>query len=150
MKIKYKICLLRKEFDSIRLIKVITKKTIENVEKVMGNKTISLNIQQPTYIQNNIVYYFVDIDENAQMFFNKSQMPLTSNELDLAISNKMLKEIIAAESINAKEKLINMLIGFVFGAMLVGIIALFWITTNQNDIMDSLIDGTINNGGVIT
>lgn len=143
MGIKYRIVLLRKEFNSIRLVKTLNLRVIDNIVKY-SSKSISLNVEQPTYIQNNIIYYFVDIENNAQLFFSEKQNSLNSKELDLVISNKMIKDIMAAEGLNQKEKIINMLIGFAMGAMISLIGALLYITNTQNQLVDNFI-----NGGVI-
>lgn len=142
MRIKYKILLLRKEFNSIRLVKTLSSSSIQKIMQ-HGGRAISINIEQPAYISNNTVFYFVDFESNAQLFFEEKQNCLTSEQLDMAISNKMLREIMSAESMNAKERIINMIIGAVFGAMAAGLLALLYISQSQAELMDSIVSGVI-------
>ena len=142
MKIQYKIQLLRREFNSIRLIKTIKLSEIGNIIKFNG-KSISINVTQPTYVFNNTIYFYVDIESNSQLFFSDKQNSLSADELDSLISNKIIKDIISAEGLNTKDKIINILIGFVVGAMFAGLISLMYINNSQSELVDSFIAGSV-------
>lgn len=133
VKIKYKIVLLRREFSSLRLMKIITLSQITNKVSFNG-KTFIVNVTQPTYINNNQIFFFLDFESGNQMFFNEKQNPLNPSEIDMIINNKFMKDIIAGATDNTKEKFVNMLIGFVVGVLLSALVAMLYVNAKTDEI----------------
>lgn len=94
--------------------------------------------------------YCVDINNKegaGQLTWNFSAQPLNASDLDSIMSTHILRELAAGVN-NGKEKFVNAIIGFVMGALIVGIIMVLYYTnliqTMQDEIMDKLLDSNVN------
>jgi len=142
MKIKYKIVLVRQEYQSLRMIKTITLKEIKSTIKY-GNSTLSINVTQPTYIHNDKIFYFMNLEQNKQLFFLDKQSPLNSEELDMLISNDFIKKITSGAMDSTKDKIINMIIGAIMGGMVAAFVAMLYMNSQIQSIYDSFLEPTL-------
>jgi hypothetical protein len=92
--------------------------------------------------------YCVNVNkEGGQMVWNGAVQSVSASDLDQIMSTHILREL--ASGVNSgKEKLINALLGFMFGALLVSVILVFYYTnliqTMQDEIMQKLLDNNIS------
>lgn len=134
--IKYKIIFLRKEYSTLNVIAVLKLKSLTNVVR-FRNKTYQIEIANPAFSQKNEKVYLFDFDTGTQMKFTESNALLNPSELDSIVSTHVIKELMATATIDFKEKVINMVLGAIIGALLAVVLMFFYMNNKIDEIYKS-------------
>lgn len=133
---KYKIILIRKEYQTINAIKSITTNNINPTLKYL-EKTYPINIQYPTFCDGTQKVYMIDFEKGSQLKFEEVEALINPSELDTMISNNFIKELMAG-ALDKKEKMIMAIMGFIMG-VLTGVVGMmFYMQEEINTIYESL------------
>jgi hypothetical protein len=124
---KYKILFIRKQFNAYFIVKVIQTNKIEKMIGFSG-KEFAISVENPLYIVGSQKVYILDIDKGSQLTLLEAKANMTPEELDLIVGQKIIRELTSGVIDNKKEKLLNMLIGFAFGALLAALVAIVYYT----------------------
>lgn len=135
---KYIVILLRKTKNQYVYIGRKTVKPDADTLKY-GHKTIPVDISTPSYIRDKTLYYFVDIYTASQLFIKDSSNSndneddnsekLTTEELDMLISRKFIRNLTDNLKENIKFHLASFILGICIG--LVGIMCSVIYYTNK-------------------
>ncbi|MFW9949619.1 MAG: hypothetical protein ACFFKA_05785 [Candidatus Thorarchaeota archaeon] len=146
MKVKYKLMLVRKEHNGINVIRYVNLKKIESLIR-FENRTFQINVEKPTIIQDKFRIFVVDIDSNAQIYLIGNEPLLNPDELDMIVSNKIINEITRGALDTFKDKLINIAMGAIIGAMVAAVILMGYYNNKIDEIYQQF--GMISNSTVI-
>ena len=114
---EYKLVFLRKEFDTLKIIKVVNLKEPNKTYK-MGKNQYLVDIEHPTYCKMNEKFYFIDIENGNHLHFKSTTMPMSPEELDIVVGNKIITELTRGVMDNRKEKLFWLIAGAIMGALI--------------------------------
>lgn len=91
--------------------------------------------------------YVIDINKAGQCVWNMAVQPINASDLDQILSTHVLRELASGVN-NNKEKMINAILGFVFGALITAIGLVFYYThliqTMQDQLLQTLLDNNIS------
>jgi hypothetical protein len=113
----------------------------------LSGKEFALSIENPLYINRMQKTYVLDYDSGSQLTFTEAKAYMTPEELDMIVGQKIIRELTSGVIDNKKEKLINMLLGFVMGALLAAIVAIVYYTNQIQQLIEDY--ATQNNTIVI-
>lgn len=132
---KYKILLIRKQFNAYFIVRTIQTNKIEKMIQI-GNKQFAISIENPLYINKLQKVYILDYDNGSQLTLLEAKANMSPEELDLIVGQKIIKELTAGVIDNKKEKLINLILGFVMGALIAAIVAIVYYTGQIQQLME--------------
>lgn len=125
----YKIIFLRKEYSTMNLVGILKTDSISNTIRYKG-KTYIISIDKPAFSEKKSKVYIVDFDSCSQLKFDEIKCAMNPNELDLILSNQIIKELTAGAISDKREKIFNMILGAIIGA-LISAICMFIYMNNQ-------------------
>ncbi|MGQ4876462.1 MAG: hypothetical protein ACP6IY_20555 [Promethearchaeia archaeon] len=131
---EYWLIFLRKEFDTLNVIKSIKLKKPNKTYK-LGKKQYLIDIEHPTYCKLNKKYYFIDIEKGSHLHFMKTSQPMSPEELDIVVGNKIITELTRGVMDNKKEKIFWLIAGAVLGGLLATSILLAYFNGKIEDLM---------------
>jgi hypothetical protein len=143
---RYKIIFIRKQFNAYFVFRVVQTNDIKKMIALSG-KEFALSIENPLYINRMQKTYVLDYDSGSQLTFTEAKAYMTPDELDMIVGQKIIRELTSGVIDNKKEKLINMLLGFVMGALLAAIVAIVYYTNQIQQLIEDY--ATQNNTIVI-
>lgn len=132
---KYKIIFIRKQFNAYFIFRIVQSNDIKKMLNLSG-KEFALSVENPLYINRMQKVYVLDYDSGSQMTFTEAKAFMTPEELDLIVGQKIIKELTSGVIDNKKEKLMNMLLGFIMGALLAALVAIVYYTGQIQDMME--------------
>lgn len=132
---KYKIIFIRKQFNAYFIFRIVQSNDIKKMLNLSG-KEFALSVENPLYINRMQKVYVLDYDNGSQMTFTEAKAFMTPEELDLIVGQKIIKELTSGVIDNKKEKLMNMLLGFIMGALLAALVAIVYYTGQIQDMME--------------
>jgi len=133
---KFKLILIRKEFQTLNVIKVVTTNTLGSTAKIL-DKTYPIIIQYPTYLDGLQKVYMLDFDSGSQLKFSEIEALLKPEELDLIISTNVIKDLTAG-ALDKKEKIMVGIMGFIIGVLSGVAGMMFYMQSEINRIYESL------------
>lgn len=136
-KIKYKIVFVQLEFSNLSIIKIVNLKKIVSIYTNSG-KTYNIDIEKPTIIDKLTRIYYLNSENGSQLYFNEIKAILNPTELDEVINNKMLHDLLNS-TLDMKDKIINLIIGAVMGAMVTGFLAMLYMNSKLEEIYSQFI-----------
>lgn len=124
-KLKQKIIVLKKFQNQYVLDRIITVPKFTIVAKLSKSNHVAIDSNNPTYVNGNIAYYFVEIDrENIgkSLTFNDNvEFPL--DVLDMFLNEHVTRDIVKKHEhiipTNWKQNILPFLLGLVVGAFIV-------------------------------
>ena len=122
-KLKYKIIFVRKEYSTMFVVKLMSLKTPKPLVRIK-EKTFSISYEIPAYSNILEKVYFIDFESGSQLKFDIIQRKLNPNELDLIVSNKIVKEIASGVLDDIKTKILYISIGAIIGGLLAAMIVM--------------------------
>lgn len=131
-KIKYKLIFVRLEFSNLTIMKIVKIKSIKKIYSI-DNKTFNIDIEKPTLIDKLTRIYYLNYDSGSQLLFNEVKAILNPNELDEVVNNKLLHDLMNS-TLDMKDKIINLIIGAVLGAMISAFICLLYLNSKIEEI----------------
>lgn len=132
---KYKILLIRKHHNAYFLIKVVQQNDLKPIVK-FNDKEFTVSIENPCYITSKQRIYLLDYDNGSQFTLNEAKALMNPTDLDLIVGQKIIKELTAGVIDNRKEKMINMLLGFVMGALIAAMVAILYYTNQIQELIE--------------
>lgn len=112
----FKVLIVRHEFETLTLVKSISLKTTQSVIRV-GTNTFAVKWANPSYRNKFTRVYFIDYETGSQMVFKEIKSLLNPKELDLMVSQRIIKDLAMGLINNSKEKLLWALIGGAIGGL---------------------------------
>lgn len=125
--------LIKKQKSYVRLCRVINGipeiiKTIKLKKETQDEiryqeRTYIIQRNQYTYKIKNLVYYFVNIDNEATLTFNELATPLTPEELDMILNRKVIGKVtgdLDESTFTIETK--NLILGSLIGVGLMGFV----------------------------
>lgn len=130
---RLKIYFLRLSHGTYHLVKV---KKIKETKKLVSykNREYKLNLKLPTYVSGGNILYFLDIDSGDQLTFNLIESNVDPEDLDIIVGQKIIRELTRGVLDNRSQYLFYAIIGFVIGALLVGVIMSMYYSDKINSI----------------
>jgi hypothetical protein len=130
---KYKVVFLRKQFEAIFVERILQ---LDNIQQIvsLGNKKYEVKIGNLTYIVKNQKVYFMDYDTGSQFSFVENKKQLAPEELDLIVGQKIIRELTSGVLDNQKEKFFLIVLGAILGALLMGLILMYYYTTKIQEL----------------
>lgn len=135
-RIKYKIVFLRQEYSTMFLVFTKKLKIPQKLIRV-GKKTFQINYEIPFYSNLLEKFYFVDYESGSQLKFEAIERKLNPDDLDLIVSNKIVKEIASGVLDDMKQKFLMILLGALLGGMLSAIILMGFYQSKIDEIYAS-------------
>lgn len=135
--VKYKLVFLRKEFDTVNVVKVKVLKSLKKLEKDKKKRYV-LDIEHPAYVNRNIKYYFIDYDSGSQFHLIENPSLMNPEELDMIVGNRIIKELTSGVMDNKKEKLLMVIVGAIIGGLLATSIVLSIMNKKISDIYENI------------
>lgn len=132
-----------------KTLHVVKKKRLNSLKTLMKQKEkhFVIDIQNPCYMQDNIRYYFIDIDSGKQYTFSEIEYGISPEDLDTIVGSKIIRELTKGVMDNRKTKLSYFILGLVIG-LLLGVCIMNFIMQNKVEgLMKEQIES--NNGPVI-
>lgn len=126
---RYKILFMRKEYSTMYCVGILKTDDIPYVVRYKG-KSYNIKVEFPTFSETKTKIYFIDFDSGNQMKFEDIKAMLNPNEADLLFSNHLIKELTAGAIADKREKLINMILGGIIGALMAAL-AMFMYMNNK-------------------
>lgn len=125
---KFVIVLVRKEYQSINLLKKIECNKISEILRI-EDKTFNIHIQTPLFKYKDKLWYFLDVENGNQLKFSEIEAQLNPAQLDLIISTDIIKQLTAG-ALDKKEKIIMAILGFIIG-ILAGIVGMMFYMNDE-------------------
>jgi len=120
-KLKYKLVFLRKEYSTMNVVKIV--KLIEpKILYRIREKTFNISYEFPCYSHLLEKIYFIDYESGSQLMFSAIDRQLNPEQLDLIVSNKIVKEIASGVLDDMKGKIAMVVLGALLGGMLAAIV----------------------------
>lgn len=141
---RYIVVFVRKEYDSFCIVSQKELKDCNKAIKITENKSIIVGLENPTYINKTIRYYLFNIETGSQLLFNNSKNALTPEEIDLFMSQNLVKELANGVIDNKKEKMFTLISGIIVGALIASLIMVLIYTQKINDIYSELAKNSVN------
>jgi hypothetical protein len=115
-KTKFKVVFLRPEYKTMNIVAMkVLNQTTDFVK--MGTKTYKINWEFPSYNNKLDKIYFVNYESGSQILFKDVECQLNPTELDMIVSNKVLKELASGIMDNKAEKMMFIIVGGVIGLL---------------------------------
>lgn len=134
---KFRLIFLQKEYSTMRIIKIVQTNEIKKSIRV-NNKTFHCNIQFPAYSSNSTRVYFFDFENGNQLKFDTIEAIVDPEVLDMMVSNQIVKELTQSAISDKKERLINIILGFIIGALVSALLMFFYMQAKIDSIYESL------------
>lgn len=127
---------------------IIGKKKYKSLKKfaVLKNKQIPVSMDKPTYIYGKKVYYVFNVDNGSQLSFSQMNSSVGPEELDIIMTQEIIRQLAHGIMDNFKEKLYTLIMGVVMGALITAVILVMYYTNKIEELYAELID----NSSVIT
>jgi len=126
---KYVVVHLKRKNNDFEEVKRQIFKSIESFEASNSGKFLC-NSKQPTYSKNNLRIYFVEYKEKNSFSFNERPQPMNLEEIDLIVSNNLIKQI--SSGLMDKSKILFMYVGIgLFIGLLIGLFIMNIISQNK-------------------
>lgn len=135
-KTKYKVVFLRKEYQTMNVVKILDVKKLSDTIKI-GNRSFMMNWQNPSYNSGLTKIYFIDFVEGAQLVFHIVKSQLNPKELDLIVGNKIIKELTSGVLDNKATLIMYLIIGFIIGGLLASLIVMMVMQSKIDAIIDT-------------
>jgi hypothetical protein len=135
---RYKIILFRMQYKIAQLIKSVQMKNITPTIRI-DNKSYPIDIESPAYVTKKQVIFLIDIDSSSQITLDSAKAIINPTDLDLIMGQKLIADLARGVTDSTKDKIINFLIGAVFGALVGGIIAILYYTAKIDEILQARI-----------
>jgi hypothetical protein len=133
-KIKYKIVFVRKEYNTINIIKVVKLANISNVYK-FNNKTFTLNLSTPLFAEKLVKTYIIDFDSGSQLLFDEIKPQLNPEQLDMIISNRIIREITSGLMSDKTDKIIAFVFGLIIGGLVVAVLLMGYFQSKIEELL---------------
>lgn len=147
-KSKYKYYFMRLIHGTYTIIKVL--KYSEPKELVgFKDKRFKVDLSQPLYINQNVICFFMDIDSGNQLTFNQVESLANPEDLDIIVGQKIIQELTKGISTDKMEILRYIVIGLLFGALIVGLIMNIYYSGKINDIYHEAAFENSNNSTIV-
>ena len=134
---KYKIIFLRKEYSTMRICGVLHTNKLKNLLRYKG-KTYHVNIEFPCFSSQKSQTYIFDFDSGNQLKFDMIEAILKPEELDLIVSNQIVKELTSSAISDKKDKIINIILGFILGALVSALLMFMYMQNKIQSIYDTI------------
>ncbi len=143
---KYEIIFLRKEYSTMNIVGFLkTNKLLNNIIQ-FKNKTYQISIELPAFSRKITKVYIFDFDSGEQLKFDRIKTLLKPDELDLIVSNQIVKELAQSAISDTKDKIINMILGAILGGLLSALLMFFYMQSKIEEIYASFNTTTIIGG----
>jgi len=140
---KYEIIFLRKEYSTMNIVGFLkTNKLLNNTIR-FKNKTYQISIELPAFSRKITKVYIFDFDSGEQLKFDRIKTLLKPDELDLIVSNQIVKELAQSAVTDTKDKIINMILGAIIGGLLSALLMFFYMQSKIEEIYASFNTTTI-------
>lgn len=143
---KFKFVFMRKEYSTLNFVGMIKTNNLSNVVK-FHNKTFVISIDKPAYSEPKTKVYLLDFDSGSQLNFAEIKSLLTPEELDLYLSSDLIKKLTEGAIADRKEKIINMILGAIIGALFSALLMFFYMQNKIDEIYKSVTINPISIGG---
>lgn len=117
--------------NQLELPVIIGNKRISPISKSVRfrNNTFIINIENPTYIKGNKVFYFFSLTSQLQLLFYKTkESGMNSEIIDTIISQRIIQQLTTNLDTEWKMNTSMILIGFIIGALLGYIVSQYLIS----------------------
>lgn len=135
---KYKFFFLRKEYGTMNLVGLIRTNNLSDTIR-FKSRTYKISIDKPSFSEGKMKIYIFDFDSGTQLKFDGIESILNPKELDLVVSNGIIKELTEGAISDKKEKIINMILGAIIGALLATMLMFFYMNSKIDEIYKSFI-----------
>lgn len=119
----FKVYFLRLTNGTYHIVKAKRINKESKLIKLGKEKTFKIDLGLPAFLdKNKIQNYFFDIDSGEQLTFNKIKTSANPEDLDIIVSQKIVKELTKGVMSDKKKIITWILIGILIGGLLVGMI----------------------------
>ena len=138
---RLKIYLLRLSHGTYHLVKV---KKIKETKQLISykNREYKLDLKTPCYVSGSNILYFIDIDSGDQLTFNLIKSDVNPEDLDIIVGQKIIRELTRGVLDNRSQYIFYAIIGFVIGALMVGVIMSMYYSDKINSIYSEQLLGS--------
>lgn len=135
MKSKYKYYFMRLEHGTFHIVKI---RTLREPKELIGfkDKQFKIDLSNPLYINRNkaVICYFIDMDSGNQLTFNQIESKANPEDLDIIVGQSIIKELTKGISTNKMDILKYIVVGLLFGGLVVGLIMNIYYSGKITDI----------------
>lgn len=121
---------------------VSNRKSIElkDVVNIKGKRYV-INRDKPTFINGNNIFYCIEEQSGNSLSFHDIEASVKPEDLDLIMGQNIISELTKGVMDNKKDKLLQFAMGFIFGALVIGIILVMYYS---NQIQEILLNNPVN------
>lgn len=134
---KYEFVFLRKEYATLNLVGLIKTNSLNNIIR-FKNKSFNITVDKPTFSRLKTKVFVLDFDNGSQLKFEEIQVKLNPKELDLFVAGKLVEDLTRGALSDTKDKIINMIIGGIIGALLSAVIMFLYMNSKIDEIYQNL------------
>lgn len=134
---KYRVVFFRKAFETIFVVKTSRMDKTVEILKLQNGKSFIINWNCPAHLVGNTKVYLIDFDSGAQLSYNFVENSLRPAQIDMIVKDSLLKQVISTASIDSKERIINIILGAVIGALCATVICLAIMQSKIAEIYES-------------
>jgi hypothetical protein len=101
----------------------------------LENKKYVINKDKPSFVNGNNVYYCINESDGSTMSFKKIETSVSPEDLDLIMGQNIISELTKGVMDNKKDQFMLVFLGFIFGALIVGLILTMYYSGRIQDIL---------------
>jgi len=139
---KYKIIFLKKINKNLYNIGNVNLSSIKQIVN-FKRKRYHINTKAPAYIKKNTFIYFIDIEDGNSYTFSEIKTKIDPEALDLLMGTHIIKQITSGLRETVKNNWFMLFLFFALGALLAGLIAMYYYTSKMDQLQQQLYNNTI-------